>query len=102
MQLPLGWLLCEAVLTMWLTFPLRNGELLIRVLLRLRKKLMFDASKVGLSVMKVGTRQSHWISTYDGGRNLAWIETERSYRNTSSSLPVTSTATSRARGTVRV
>lgn len=65
MQLPLGWLLCEAVLIMWLTFPLRNGELLIRVLLRLRKKLMFDASKVGLSVMKVGTRQSHWISTYD-------------------------------------
>ncbi|EDK30785.1 hypothetical protein BCT81_10250 [Vibrio sp. 10N.261.52.A1] len=56
MQLPLGWLLCEAVLTMWLTFPLRNGELLIRVLLRLRKKLMFDASKVGLSVMKAGTR----------------------------------------------
>ncbi|CAK2041105.1 conserved hypothetical protein [Vibrio crassostreae] len=36
--------------------------------------------------------------TYDGGRNLAWIETERSYRNRSSSLPVTS----RARGTVRV
>ena len=89
----------EAPLTMWLMRCLHRIELLARVLLWLRKKLLFEASKDELSIDGRQRIELPELLRRIGKSNLVYIETQGFSINLS--FPVTSKATSQARRTGR-
>lgn len=93
-----GRLMFEAPLTMWLMRCLHRMELLARVLLWLRKKLLFEASNDGLPVDGRQRVELPELLIQKLKGNLVWIENQCSKILI---FPVASKATSRARRTGR-